>query len=238
MQKKLYKMRTKIVFEVFFSILVSNVFMHELHAQDSVKVWKMQFTYYMKSKVSGAKTDDAFLDIAQNKGVVLYYTPQKYKVIFNKNLWEIGDLDANLCYKVRKNIAYEGLIFMPDELIIKGQSLYLFANDYNVAETTDILNIAGVNCTKFTAVPSIKQSKTSAIIYATNLYPPIPWYPFAFTSNMEGAFFCIEKTVQKVKTEGIRLKAVTEINVSKSFFNLPEGIKTIKIIAPPALPRN
>ncbi len=166
---------------------------------------------------------------------MLYYTASTYRVVYNNALYIIGDLEANRSYTINNNVAYEGLIFMPDEIFAKGKYSYLFAADYTITQNTDTATIAGNTCNKVTAIPSIKQTNISYLVYTSNAYPAIPWYPFAFTSDITGAFLGIERTVKNVKAEGIRLKAATEINVPANFFNLPEGIKVIKLIAPPKL---
>jgi hypothetical protein len=227
--------KMKISLVLFFTLLAATVCTNTLQAQDSVKVWKMEYAYYIKTKLATAKADNGFLYEAKNKGAVLYYTPSKYRVVYNNSLWVIGDLDTNRSYSINKNIAYEGLIFMPDEIFAKGKYSYLFAADYTITETTDTATIANNTCTKVTAVPSIKQSNISYTAYTSNNYPTIPWYPFAFTSDITGAFLSIERTVKNIKTEGIRLKAAAEINVPANFFDLPEGIKVIKMIPPPKL---
>jgi hypothetical protein len=220
----------KIAVVLFFVLALC---VNTLQAQDSVKVWKMEYTYYIKTKLATAKADNGFLYEAKNRGAVLYYTASKYRVVYNNALCIIGDLDSSRSYSINKNIAYEGLIFMPDEIFTKGEYSYLFAADYIIAETTDTTIIAGNTCTKVTAVPSIKHSAISYTVYTSNNYPTIPWYPFAFTSNINGAFLSIERAVKSVKIEGVKLKAASEINVPTNFFELPKGIKVIKMIAPP-----
>jgi hypothetical protein len=228
-------MKSKIPFTMLFLLLSGCVCSNAIQAQDSLKVWKMEYTYYIKPKIAGAKADNGFLYESKNKGAVVYYTASKYKVVYNNSLWVTGDLETSRSYTVNKDIAAESLIFMPDEVFAKGKYSYLFAADYTITENTDTVTIAGIPCTKLTAVPQVKQSNISYWVYTTNAYPAIPWYPFTFINNVEGAFLGIERTVKNVKTEGIKLKAVIEINVPANFFDLPEGIKILKLIPPPKI---
>jgi hypothetical protein len=228
-------MKSNTPFTALFLLLCCCISSNATQAQDSVKVWKMEYTYYIKPKIAGAKADNGFLYESKNKGAVVYYTASKYKVVYNNSLWVTGDLETSRSYTVNKDNAAENLIFMPDEIFAKGKYSYLFAADYTITENTDTVTIAGRPCTKLTAVPSIKQSNIIYWVYTTNACPAIPWYPFAFISNIEGAFLGIERTVKNVKTEGIKLKAVTEINVPANFFDLPEDIKIIKLIPPPKI---
>lgn len=224
-----------ISFKFIFTISAVTLFTNAIQAQDSVKVWKMEYTYYIKSKLAGAKADNGFLHEAKNKGVVLYYTSSKYRVVYRNGLYVIGDVKADLSYTITNNVASEGLVFMPDEVFTKAGYSYLFAADYIITENTNTTTIAGNTCSQLTAVPSIKQSNISYTVYTSNSYPAIPWYPFAFTSDMKSAFLSIERTVKNIKTEGIRLKTAAEINVPANFFDLPEGIKVRKMIPPPKL---
>jgi hypothetical protein len=228
-------MKKTIRVNFLFLLLSIILFLNKTQAQDSIVVWKMEYSYYITAQHNNKKVANEFIDIAKNKGVVLYYTPSKYKLIYNKDLIEIGDVEKNKSYRIKKNTAYEGLILMPDEILNKGNYLYLFSDDYLFIEDKERPTIAENICTKIKVNPKFKNSKISYSLFTTNSYPKIPWCPFAFVSEIEGAFLGIERTEKNIKSEGIKLKEVTEVKVPTDFFNIPKGVEIIEMVPPPKL---
>jgi|GEM_PF-2264580 len=212
-----------------------------LIAQDSISVWKIEYEYKSWSADTLVESDAQFANIAIYGRATLYYADSVYRIRYADDYWEIGDFNASHRYAIYHNIAREGLSIaqqrpelydLPDVEF----PMIVWAKDYDLQGGRAPTDIMGISCDMLVFHPQHEAVDAAYEVYVSGHIPKIPWYPYSFMSRLPTGFLGFYKTnAARSQVEGFEAKEINQVNVPTGFFEVPEGMKIERMVAPPQL---
>jgi len=226
-----------LIMNISFSILC-----FKTYAQDSLNVYHIKYRYLFIADDPAAKPTEAQNEQMNNGYLNVYFTAlndkPKYKIFRGDSLSEIGCWETMTKFVIfgGKATKIVGAMVSPDEILMKGESLYLWPSDFNYEYKELSQEVLGKSCRVMVARPKAGEGDHEFWFSLNAETPTIPWYYFGFLEEdwYGGLLQAMYRNIKQNTRFGIQALNFSQLRVPYNFFELPTDMP-VEELHPPKL---
>lgn len=227
----------------YFIISISfSILCFKTYAQDSLNIYHIKYRYLFTADDPATKPTEAQKEQMNDGYLNVYFSSlndkPKYKVFRGDFLSELGCWETMTKFIIFGGRATKivGAMVSPDEILKKGESLYLLPSDFNYEYKESPQTLLGKSCHVMVARPKTGEDDHEFWFSLNTDMPTVPWYYFGFLQDdwygglLQGMYHNIK---QKTRF-GIQAVDFSQLRVPYDFFELPANMP-VQELRPPKL---